>query len=523
MATRRGRESNKGLVVVLVFALLLAIGLGVGMFMQSNAKEAALKGEAAAKDDVKKMQAARDWNKFQAQLYRAYMGQTQGLDFTDLGAKRFAFENGQLGKGETDLEEVSKLVRETLDKRLAWDATQGRPRQSYESLLQAETERNDGLQKLSTGYLAERDAARAAAKKATDQLKEERKAFDDKLAALTKQNEVDMSRYLKTIADLRQEISDLSARNEAVVKTAAAEKKQYEDALAKSGTRIKGLSEQSETIRQKYEELKNKGQDIAPKGYQSEWRIVSISPTGENVYINLGSGDRVQPQVTFSIHSPGPDGLPVAESKGSLEVVNVVGEHLSQAKLLQVKDRNRDPVLKGDILFNPTWSPSQRKHVALAGYMDLAGTGQDGMQELIRNLEKQNVVVDAYVDLRDNTLKGKGITTQTDYLILGEQFPEPRGEGSEQQRETLRKREEETGKLQKQAKENGVPVISLRKYLDTIGYRLPRSPRELGGGNREPSAADQGGAPKKEDKGKEDKPKDEDKPAAEKPGEEKPK
>lgn len=519
MATRRGRESNKGLVVALVFALLLAIGLGVGMFMQSNAKEAALKGETAAKQDLDKMKQARDWNKFQAMLYRTYMGQTQGLDSADLGSKRFAFENGQLGKGEPDLEEVSKLIRETLDKRLAWDATQSQPRQNYESLLRSETERNDGLQKLSTGYLAERDAAQKAAKKATDQLKEERKAFDDKLAALTKQNEVDMSRYLKTIADLRQEISDLSARNETVIKAAASEKKQFEDSLQKSGSRIKGLAEQIETNRQKYEELKNKGVDVAPKGWQSEWRIVSISPSGENVYINLGSADRVQPQLTFSIHAPGPDGLPVAESKGSLEVVNVVSDHLSQAKLLLVKDRNRDPVLKGDILFNPTWHPTLKKHVALGGFMDLTGTGQDATPELIRNLEKQNIVVDAYVDLRDNTLKGKGITVHTDYLIMGEQFPEPRGEGGDQQRETLRKRQEETGKLLKQAKENGVQTISLRKYLDTIGYRMPRASQEVGGGYREPAAADQGGAaPKKEDKAKE-----EEKPPAEKPGEEKPK
>jgi len=40
------------------------------------------------------------------------------------------------------------------------------------------------------------------------------------------------------------------------------------------------------------------------------------------------------------------------EIKGSLEVINIVGEHMSQCKILTVKDTNKDPILKGDVIFN---------------------------------------------------------------------------------------------------------------------------------------------------------------------------
>lgn len=42
MAPRRGRESNQGLVIALVFAVLIILGLGVTAYMQGNAKTEAL-------------------------------------------------------------------------------------------------------------------------------------------------------------------------------------------------------------------------------------------------------------------------------------------------------------------------------------------------------------------------------------------------------------------------------------------------------------------------------------------------
>jgi hypothetical protein len=202
----------------------------------------------------------------------------------------------------------------------------------------------------------------------------------------------------------------------------------------------------------------------------------------------------------------------------------VVRDHLSQARILTVKDRAQDPILKGDILYNPSWSPTAKKHIALAGAMDLLGNGTDSTLELIRNLEQQNVVVDAYVDPKENVVKGKGITVQTDYVIIPDIDAERAAE-SPLFLENQGKRAEEIGKILKSAKENAVQVIKLPKYLEQIGYRMPRSATELGAPDRTqpPAAAPgatppagepaEGGAKKGDDKpAGDDKPKTDDKP-----------
>jgi hypothetical protein len=480
MAPRRARESKQGLVIALVFAVLMVIGLGVTTYFQAQGKAEAIKDRDKAKGDANKLTEAVHYYQTQANLYRAYMGYSEGIDLADLGANKVKLDGGQLGKGETDNEGVTKLIKEKLDPKLLWDPAQNRPKMTYEALLQQEKERSDAAEKNSMEYLAAKDAAQKAAKKADDLLKAERAAFDQKLADLNKKTETDMSKYLETINELRAEITRQGENNDQIRKTSTDEKKKLDDALARAAGKNKELLEQVDVKKQTIEDYINKGKELAPKGYQTDWKIVSISrssgtspspafmgtvssaskvegaQTAARVYINLGSADHVLPQLTFSIHGPGPDGRPLPEAKGSLEVVQVLGDHLSQARVMTVKDRNKEPVLQGDILFNPSWSPTTKKHVALAGTMDLLGNGQDDTYELVRNLERQNVVVDAFIDPRENTAKGKGITVQTDYLIIPDVSPPLSGTDSEREREAAKKREDEIAKLIRQAKENGV-------------------------------------------------------------------
>lgn len=75
----------------------------------------------------------------------------------------------------------------------------------------------------------------------------------------------------------------------------------------------------------------------APTSMRSDWKITRMDARGGNPYINLGSADLVKPQLTFSIHGVGTDGRPNPQSKGTLEVVNVIGDHLSQTRISSVK------------------------------------------------------------------------------------------------------------------------------------------------------------------------------------------
>ncbi len=489
MAPRRARESKQGLIIALVFAVLMVIGLGVTTYFQANAKEAAAKERDEEKKKSAKLTDSIHWYQFQANLYRAYMGQADGIDSAVVGTEKAKLDSGTLTTSEPDKEAVTNLVKSKLDPKFVWDPVSNKPKQTYESLLQQEKERADAADERSKNYLIAKDTAERAAKKASDELKAERAAFDEKLVQLNKKTEVDMSKYLETIKDLRAEITRQGENNDQIRKAASEEKKRAEDTIARLNAKVKDLFTQVDQKKVRIEELVNRGVELAPKDWQTDWKIVSIDRTGQQPYINLGSADRVYPQLTFSIHGQGPDGRPIADPKGSLEVVSVLSDHLAQARVLSVKDRNKEPILKGDILFNPSWSPTAKKHVAIAGTVDLLGNGRDSTVEFIRNLERQNVVIDAYVDPRDNSIKGKGISVQTDYLIVPEGVAEPVAGESDASREVQKKREEAIGKLLQQAKENGVQQIKLPKYLEQIGYRLPRSAVELGSISDRPAAA----------------------------------
>src|SRR5262249_9910157 len=128
----------------------------------------------------------------------------------------------------------------------------------------------------------------------------------------------------------------------------------------------------------------------------------------------------------------------------------------------------------------PSWSPGVKQHIAVAGLIDLTGDGKDGTLEFVRNLEKQGVVIDAYLDIRDMSIhkKADGITRATNYLVLGD-VPEFTQQGQLRDnapRPDLKlKINEETAKRHEEAKKLGVMIVPARRFMTLVGYQLPRT------------------------------------------------
>jgi hypothetical protein len=211
-----------------------------------------------------------------------------------------------------------------------------------------------------------------------------------------------------------------------------------------------------------------------PKG-----AITQVQRQNGAVYINLGSADYVRPGLTFSVLPAGSTGKVAAgrERKGAIEVVSVLEPHLSAAKAVDVVNPVRDPFMAGDLLFNPSWTPGQPMHVAIAGIIDINGDGVDDAQDLMRTLAKQGVVVDAWLDLKDRTVKGPGMSEKTTYLILGE--PPLVGHLPLEGNKLTDAAVDVIGKMdamKTKAWELGVERVPYRRYLSLIGYRLPKVP-----------------------------------------------
>jgi uncharacterized protein (UPF0335 family) len=483
MARRGGSGGAVVLVVFLVFFILLSMGLGVSTYMGFSQDDSKAKDNKKLTDEKKQLEADRDWYRFQALQYRAYMGQLSGPEFATLATLRENFDKGSLGGNQKEEEKTAvKTVVAALDNdgKLGLDA-QKHPKTNYEELIAAQKTRAEKAEGLNKDLQAKDQAQLATINQLTNDKNNIENDYKAKFAEYRASSEKQLKDYLGQIETLKTEKAALGGELDKLRVAVAEERRLLDEDKKKKDQEYANLQRRLAVKEQAILDLRKELGREVPVEMKMDWRIVNIDSRGETAHINLGSADKVQPQLTFRVHGVGPDGRPLPKDKANVEVLNVVGAHLSQVKINYVTtprenprhDPRHDPVLKDDILINPSWNPNLKKHVAIAGVIDLNGNGRDDTEQFVRALEKQNVVVDAYLDLRkDFEIKGPGITVQTDFLILGDK-PEAVLGSQGREEEIKKKISDKMEELRSQAKQNGVPVKGLRQYLDEIGFRMP--------------------------------------------------
>jgi hypothetical protein len=92
---------------------------------------------------------------------------------------------------------------------------------------------------------------------------------------------------------------------------------------------------------------------------QPHGKVVRFDPSGEKPFINLGAADNVKTGLTFSVFGVGPDGGGSRKARPPSRSC-IINDHLSQTQITGYADRYRDPILAGDLLFNPGWSRRRR-------------------------------------------------------------------------------------------------------------------------------------------------------------------
>lgn len=464
-------ESKQGLIITLVFFILTTIGLGVATYYGFAEQDALTKKAAEEKRNAEGIKDERNYYKFLYMMSRSYLGQGQTLEGVEtLETQKKQFDTGAM-KSAKDKEDAAKFLK-AMEEKYKWNGNQ--PVDTAENAYNTLQGKYDTLAKEKQGLMTALQAAKKEAASTKDELETARKDFKTQLAELTDKFNRDFEKQLQNLQQARTDVTAGSTKLENELKDAEAKRNQLVAEGEKLRSEIKSLKEKLKDREGRIAAFEIKNQR-APASMRTDWRIVSMDRRGTQPYINLGSADHVQPQLTFTVHGIGSDGRPNPEPKGTLEVVRVISDHLSQTRVTSVRDRNRDPILERDVIYNPSWDPNLKKHVAIVGIIDLNGDGRDDLPEFIRSLERQNIVVDAYQDPRDGSMKGQ-ITYQTDYLIIGDVADLPiAGKPSDAARDAIKNIHNGRVFMEEQAKKYGVPTIALPRYLDTIGYRMPHS------------------------------------------------
>jgi hypothetical protein len=518
MAAKPGKTSPV-LVVFLIFFILATLILGVTTYLGFNGQTELAAATKKADEENAKRKNDADWFQFLSDTLMAYEGhELTPKEKENIGPLRKGFEGGTLlqNSRDPDKDAKAKIVRDILDKEKGWDGNQNRAVKTYKGELEdAKKQLDDAIANWKKSQNDEKDSRDKSASLEAE-LKKAQDNYRDALTKAKDEADKELAKQLAKVAALSKDLEEMSKSKEDLRTEAAQTKADYEKQIARLKKDIAQLM-----VRVNKAEEKNAVVSLLdydhPKGH-----VIRIDPTGRMVYIDLGSADNLKSGITFSVYGVGADGKPIAhdvlgsdgkpilgtdlrpekEGKATLEVANVLGEHVAQARVTWLRDEGADPILRGDVLFNPGWDPKARQHVAVTGLVDLTGEGRDNTAEFVRQLQRQGVIIDAYLDMKDISVKGKGIDRQTDYLILGF-VPDFQGSETAKDDDPRAKRRQaivkEMEDMKAKAVENGVTLISLRKFMVMSGYPVPAGvgietpassarPAALSGGGAKPGA-----------------------------------
>lgn len=527
MAKRRGGGggSGMGLIMTLVFFILTTITLGVTTYMGYAEVDKFKTETKAEKEKTAAANQEKNWWKFQANLVRVSLGEPYKDEKDDdnfrtlLQKDREEFLKSPDGKVTNKFDKPApaeakefKDLLERMDKVAPWKVGEQAPSTSYINLLAA----RDGELKKEREKVDEfrRDLEEVRADKAQTQAKltetsalfktEVAKVMAD--AAKNRKSDTDQIANLQKLLNATSEEkakAETERGNLEVSKKDVDEKLKATEASLKTEIKdkVKAEAERAQLDndnRELKKRLPDEKKSQLEKGLTAEatkalnrwpqeklkWQIVRLDQKGDQPYINLGSADGLEPQLTFYVHALGRDGKLSPVPKGTVEVIQLVPDspHLARVRVTSVTDPNRDPIVAGDRLFNPIWGPGQPKRVAIAGVADVGGEGTENNMDLRRILTRNNVVVDAYIDTRNEKepaiLDGKGgkgaISPRTNYLIVGDDIEGVARHPRREDKEYKAKFTQMMTEMRDRATASGVTVISVSAYLDLIGHRTAR-------------------------------------------------
>lgn len=479
------RESNTGLIITLVFFILATLGLGVSTYYGFAEQTALRDAKKKTDDDMKKLTSKTQFNQFQAMLYWAYItGENPVGKQEDLKALYEEFKGEQSNwakdmKSDAEFEKVrSRIAKlEALPPvnssrgglNLKFNPATGTPQSNYTDMMAAMRLEERRLVAALDMMKKEKDASDLAKKLAEDNAATAAAAAKDEYlkkgnllaGEFTKyKQEIDEKSKLIDPDRLLKDVADTKSRE--VEEGFLLKEKQYKDLEKRQEKVIAKLQNENSTLKKGATEAKLEGK---PNG-----NVIQIAGTGSVVYVNLGTNADVRPGDLFSVYGIGNSGQPLSDPKGKLEITSVMGDNLSKARLVDVKDRNNQPVMVGDFLFNPIWAPKMRekpenrKHVALVGIPKIFSRSKDPLKDFLRIMEERNVIVDAYIDPITMQIKPngrEGISVRTDYLIMGE---EPIDGKIDNRRYSALSKE-----IEGECDRNKVERIKLERFLEEIG------------------------------------------------------
>ena len=420
-------RENQGLQIALIVFFMLAILLGVSTYWCYRLYE---ESSVKASDNLAKLEKATKLaakNEEDVNELKRLIGLAKTEKVETLKDTTFKADMNKYGAGYAEVPNayrpLMEKMQQTIDeKNAALALSDAKVQKLEEDFRIREASKQPQI-----------DEFKQAAETANKDLSDERAKFNGDRDRLT-QDEA------KIQSDLEKSRKDAEA-------ALAKSDKQLQDAVAKMqklGTVNTKLADEQAKI-------------LAGKFDASQGQVRWVNQREGTVWIDLGKADNLHRQVTFSVYPSNAAEMSAVAKKASIEVTQVLGDHLAEARFYD--DNLTDPIVPGDQIYTPLWTPGEKRHFALAGYMDINGDGKNDLQAVKDMIAINGGVVDCYIDDKGKLVGD--VTINTRYLVLGE-APTEKGEPAAISAFT---------KLRNEAERYGVQKVQLADLLQRVGWR----------------------------------------------------
>ena len=430
---------NQGVAITNVVFMMLALSTGTSSYFLAN-------NVSEKKQEVAALTAKT------GEIKSEVSGMNS--DFTEL-KKKLGYED------VADAKQLDETMRSDVEKALGIADTNTTYRDVVETLssnlIQKKAELADGYQ----AQLNEAERVSASEKNKTTAQKEKfseqettiaddhTKAIDD--AADTKTSL--QKSYDSQTADLNKLVADTRADIQAANQDAADFKE--------SKDRFAAINEE---LSKRVDELSNASYERA------DAQIIFADQVRKVVRLNIGERDGVRPLTTFNVFAPDTLDMEDAISKGSVQVVRNIGEHMCEAKILE--DQMSNPVQSGDLAYTPLWRPGEVIRYALDFHLDIDGDGRSDLAKLMMLIRSSGAEVAAYIDDEGVVQHGDKIGPDIYRVVVSEDSVSEILEHAYSYDEATKERiEQDEQDFLRKFRDARVETIYLKDFLKKIGYK----------------------------------------------------
>jgi len=268
----------------------------------------------------------------------------------------------------------------------------------------------------------------------------------------------------ETVASYRQQNEELNDEKFRIQTELDELRESTENKIAELETEKRRLLNTVASLQEEVALLQDTSYEIA------DGRIIRADFHSGLVYINLGSAQGLTPRTRFSVYIKKNRGVArgTEEVKGAIEVTEILGKHEAVARIID-EDLAR-PIAANDPIYSPAWSANDQLSISIVGLIDLDGDGQLDRDRFHELMALNNAIVDNEVD-DDGVRTGDGISVQTKFLVVGDIPDLTKAESLPEEITQIKAISDAHTDMVQEARAQGVRVITLRDFLQYLGYR----------------------------------------------------